>query len=349
MSRTIDHLVRPNIRSLMPYHSARQDHLRGILLDANENAFGSSAAAGDLPLNRYPDPLQAELRSRLAALNGVRSDDVFVGVGSDEAIDLAVRIFCEPAADNVVIPQPTYGMYAVAAAIQNVEVRSCPLTADFQIDRNAVAALADGRTKLIFCCSPNNPTGNLLRREDLLALCDRDVVVVVDEAYGEFAGTPSLAAEAAVRPNLIVLRTLSKAWGLAGIRCGYAVAHPSVIGLFLRVKSPYNVNALTSRVALEALADAGRMHEVVARIREERTWLAAGLASLPCITEVFPSDANFLLVRTTGADRLYDHLAANGIIVRNRTRDLRLEECLRITVGTRPQNELLLATLRGAA
>jgi histidinol-phosphate aminotransferase len=346
MSGSVEHLVRPNIRSLKPYHSARQDHRSGILLDANENAFGSSASMDGIALNRYPDPAQRELRKRLAEVNGVRPEEVFAGVGSDEAIDLAMRIFCEPGVDNVVVPVPTYGMYAVSAAIQNVEVRACLLTDAFQLDRAAIDARRDERTKLLFCCSPNNPTGNLLRTEDLLALCDLDAVVVVDQAYVEFASSGSLIGEAAQRKNLIVLRTLSKAWGLAAIRCGYAVAHPSIVEWFLKVKSPYNLNALTSRVALEALRDPVRMEEVVHRIRDERTWLAKELAAVPCIRRVFPSDANFLLVHCAEASRICRELAAEGIIIRDRTTDPKLAECLRITVGTRPQNELLIATLR---
>ena len=346
MTSSVDHLVRPNIRALKPYHSARQDHLSGILLDANENAFGSSASWDGVALNRYPDPFQRCLRSRLAAYVGVDAECLAVGVGSDEAIDLILRIFCEPGKDNIVIPVPTYGMYAVSAAVQDVEARTCPLTGDFQLDVPAMRTLVDERTKVIFCCSPNNPTGNLLRAEDILALCDLNLVVVVDEAYVEFAAATSLGSEAARRSNLIILRTLSKAWGLAALRCGYAVASLAIIGWFLKVKAPYNMNALTTEVAFRALADPSRMQKMVERIREERTWLTGELRGVPSVRTVFSSDANFVLVHCTDADRIARDLAVRGIIVRNRSGEPRLENCLRITVGTRPENELLIAAMR---
>jgi len=344
---TIDHLVRPNIRALKPYRSARQDHVSGILLDANENAFGSSVTWDGVPLNRYPDPAQRQLRDRLAEMNGVPPTSIFVGVGSDEVIDLLFRVFCEPGRSNVVIPEPTYGMYRVAAAVQDAEVRSCLLTEEFQLDVDVVRRCIDGNTRLVFVCTPNNPTANLLRREAILALTAENAVVVVDEAYLDFANAASLASSAASIPNLVVTRTLSKAWGLAGARCGYAVAHPSVIDWLMRVKSPYNMNALTASVALEALANQDRMKASIERIIEERRWLEAELVKLSCVEHVFPSDANFLLVRVSDANRIHAHLAAQGIIVRNRSAEPRCENCLRMTVGTRPQNELLIAALRG--
>ncbi len=344
---TIDHLVRPNIRALKPYRSARQDHVSGVLLDANENAFGSAVTRDGISLNRYPDPVQQKLRERLAQLNGVPPDSIFVGVGSDEVIDLLVRIFCEPGQSNVVIPEPTYGMYRVAAAVQDAEVRSCLLTEDYQLDVEAVRRCVDGNTRLVFVCTPNNPTANLIRWEAILALTEENAVVVVDEAYLDFAEAASLATSAASIPNLVVTRTLSKAWGLAAARCGYAVAHPSVIDWLMRVKPPYNMNTLTASVALEALANQDRMRASVERIVEERRWLKAELEKLLCVERVFPSDANFLLVRVSDANRIYAHLAAQGIIVRNRSTEPRCENGLRITVGTRPQNELLIAALRG--
>jgi histidinol-phosphate aminotransferase len=342
----IESLIRTNIRALKPYHSARQDFLSGILLDANENSFGSSLTVDGVSLHRYPDPSQRDLRALLAGVNGVAAENIFTGVGSDEVIDLLVRIFCEPKRDSVILLEPTYGMYRVAASIQDVQIRSCLLTDQFQIDLDAVKKTTDATTKLIFCCSPNNPTANLLRSEDILALCSLGAMVIVDEAYIDFAPSPSMGKHVPVHPNLVVMRTLSKAWGLAGIRLGYCVADPIVISFLMNVKAPYNINALTSRTAIQALRNGEEVRRTITTIVKEREWLSVHLAALPCIEHVFPSDANFTLVRCNNATMLYQYLAAREIIVRNRSTEPLLQNCLRITVGTRAENEQLIRAMK---
>jgi histidinol-phosphate aminotransferase len=342
----IELLIRENIRALKPYHSARQDYLSGILLDANENSFGSVVTADNLSLNRYPDPYQREVRTVLAAMNDVALENVFVGVGSDEVIDLLVRVFCEPKWDSVVLLEPTYGMYRVAASIQDVQVRSCLLTKDFQIDVEAVKKSVDATTKHIFCCSPNNPTANLLHTEDILELCKLGAIVVVDEAYIDFAKTESLARLVFDYPNLVVLHTLSKAWGLAGIRLGYCIADALIISYLMKVKPPYNINALTSRTTLQALSKGVEVHQTIDAIIQEREWLVEALGQLLCVEHVFPTDANFILVRCTDAAALYRVLAGKDIIVRNRSTDPLLENCLRITVGTHRENEMLIQAVK---
>ena len=342
----IESLIRENIRALQPYHSARQDFLSGVLLDANENSFGSSLSINGLSLNRYPDPYQRELRTKLANINGVAAENVFVGVGSDEVIDLLLRVFCEPKHDSVILLEPTYGMYRVAASIQDVQIRSCLLTDKFQIDLDAVKKVIDETTKLIFCCSPNNPTANLLSSEDVLALCKLGAMVIVDEAYIDFAQSTSLGKQILIHPNLVVLRTLSKAWGLAGIRLGCCIADPIVISFMMKVKAPYNINALTSRAALQALSNIDEVRRTVNSIIEERKWLSANLKAVSCIEHVFPSDANFILVRCKNADAIYEYLAAKEIIVRNRSKEPLLQNCLRMTVGTRNENEQLIRAMK---
>jgi histidinol-phosphate aminotransferase len=343
---SIESFIRTNIRALKPYHSARQDFLSGILLDANENSFGSTLKMDDLSLHRYPDPSQHELRTIIAKLNGVALENIFVGVGSDEVIDLLVRIFCEPKKDSVILLEPTYGMYRVAASIQDVAIRSCLLTEQFQIDLDAVKKTIDASTKLIFCCSPNNPTANLLHRKDILALCELGVMVIVDEAYIDFAQSSSIGKEVMTHSNLVVMRTLSKAWGLAGIRLGYCVADPLVVSYLIKVKAPYNINALTSRAALQALSKEEEVQQTIDAIIKERSWLTAHLTALPCIEHVFPSHANFLLVRCKNATALYDYLVRKEIIVRNRSSEPLLQNCLRITVGTRNENEQLIRAMK---
>ena len=343
----IEALIRPNIRALKPYRSARQDYLSGVLLDANENAFGSAITFDGLELNRYPDPFQTALRSRLAQLHRVQLENLFVGVGSDDVIDLLLRIFCEPQKDAALILEPTYGMYRVAADVNNVRVDSCLLTDDFQIDVETVNQCTKVDTKVIFCCSPNNPTGNLLNRADILNLCAQtSSIVVADEAYADFAQSESLIPEVARFPNLVVLRTLSKAWGLAAIRLGFAIAHPQVISYLMKVKSPYNINILTSTEALKALDSTEHVKRSVASVATERQRLVGELSTFRFVKNIFPSDANFLLVRCTDARSLYRKLAERGIIVRDRSSEPKLENCLRISVGTPEQNDLLLNALK---
>lgn len=343
----IEALIRPNIRALKPYRSARQDHLSGVLLDANENAFGSAITFDGLDLNRYPDPSQTALRSRLAQLHGVRRENLFVGVGSDEVIDLLLRVFCEPQKDVALILEPTYGMYRVAADVNNVRVDSCLLNDDFQIDMEGAQLCTKGNTKIIFCCTPNNPTGNLLNRADILNLCKRTpAIVVADEAYADFAQVESLISAVERFPNLVVLRTLSKAWGLAAIRLGYAIAHPRIISYLMKVKSPYNINILTSTEALKALDTTEHVKRSIAAVARERQRMATELSSFRCVKNVFRSDANFLLVRCIDARLLHQQLAQRGIIVRDRSSEPKLENCLRISVGTPEQNDLLLNALK---
>jgi len=344
----IEDLIRPNIRALKPYRSARHDFTSGILLDANENSFGSVLQLDGLELNRYPDPFQVPLRAKLAHLHGVGVENAFVGVGSDEVIDLLLRIFCEPTRDSIVIVEPTYGMYRVAADINNIRVRTSLLTDDFQIDIASVRDESRNNTKIIFCCSPNNPTGNVLRHEDILSICRHTpAIVVVDEAYHDFAGSESLIRSVASTPNLVVLRTLSKAWGLAGIRLGYCVASPVIISYLMKVKAPYNINVLTSHEALKALEDVDRVRRTASAVVQERERLAQALKEIPYVTKVFPSEANFVLIRCTRATLVYRRLAEQGIIVRDRTSEPKLQDCLRITVGTPTQDEQLIEAMRG--
>jgi histidinol-phosphate aminotransferase len=343
----IESLIRPNIRKLKPYRSARQDFTSGLLLDANENAFGGAVTFEGLELNRYPDPSQTPLRSRIAQLHEVRAENIFVGVGSDEVIDLLIRIFCEPRADSILILEPTYGVYRVAADVNDVKVNSCLLTDDFQIDVKAVQRKTDETTKLIFCCSPNNPTGNLLRREDILRLCAAAPgIVVVDEAYFDFSQGESVINALDRFPNLVVLRTLSKAWGLAAIRLGFAIANPLIVSYLMKAKAPYNINILTSVEALKALKRTDHVKDTVASTITERKRLASELCDIEYVRQVFPSDSNFLLVRVTDARGIHSKLAARGIIVRDRSSEPKLDNCLRISVGTPAQNTTLLTALR---
>ncbi|MGD1044833.1 MAG: histidinol-phosphate transaminase [Bacteroidota bacterium] len=342
----IESLIRTNIRALKPYHSARQDFLSGLLLDANENSFGSVLVDDGLSLNRYPDPYQRELRTILANINGVAAENIFVGVGSDEVIDLLVRVFCEPKRDSVILLEPTYGMYRVAASIQDVQIRSCLLNDKFQINHDAVKKTIDATTKLIFCCSPNNPTANLLSSEDIFALCQLGAMVIVDEAYIDFAQSTSIGKQVFMHANLVVLRTLSKAWGLAGIRLGYCIADPIVVSFMLKVKAPYNINTLTSRAALQALSKGKKLRGTINAIVKEREWLSTNLAAIPCIENVFPSDANFILVRCKNATALYEYLTTKEIIVRNRSTEPLLQNCLRVTVGTRQENKQLIRAMK---
>jgi len=279
-------------------------------------------------------------------MNDVAVENIFIGVGSDEVIDLLVRVFCEPKWDSVVLLEPTYGMYRVASSIQDVQVRSCLLTENFQINVSAVTAAIDATTKVVFCCSPNNPTANLLRSEDILVLCQLGIIVVVDEAYIDFAKTESLGIQVLTHPNLVVLRTLSKAWGLAGIRLGYCIADTTIISYLMKVKPPYNINALTSQTTLQALSKGDRVRETIDAIIQEREWLSKELAELLCIMEVFHSDANFILVRCTDAAALYSALVEKNIIVRNRSTEPLLDNCLRITVGTHHENVVLIQAMK---
>ena len=339
--KSLEQLVRPNIRALKPYSTARDEYAGGEIstwLDANESPY-------DNGLNRYPDPHQRELKRRIARLKGVREGQVFLGNGSDEAIDLPLRIFCTPGRDNVVSIAPTYGMYRVAAEINDVEMREVPLGDDFALPVEALLAACDEHTKLLWLCSPNNPTGNAFPAAEIERLLRAfEGMVVLDEAYIDFAAEPGFLPRLDEFPNLIVLQTFSKAWGLAGVRLGMAFAAEPVAGRFARVKYPYNINCLAQETLARQLDRDIAPH--VAQIRAERGRMARALAACPAIERVYPSDANFLLVRTAAPDRLYDALIAAGVIVRNRSRVRGCEGCLRITIGLPEENDRMLRTVQ---
>ncbi len=335
-------LVRPSVWNLRPYSSAR-DEFHGkasVFLDANENPWNA-------PYNRYPDPLQWKLKDRLAALKGVDRDSIFLGNGSDEAIDLLIRAFCEPGLDSVVAISPSYGMYEVAAEVNNVECRKVSLDANFDLEAEAVLNVADEWTKLIFLCSPNNPSGNSLDRGSIYKILKNyEGIVVIDEAYIDFSAYPSFLRELSGFPNLVVLQTLSKAWGAAGIRLGMAFADPEIIRVLNKIKYPYNVNQLTQEKALEILGDEARMRDQVNGILAERKRLERILSEPPFSYKVYPSDANFLLVNVIKADEIYDKLVGMGIVVRNRNSVHRCKGCLRITIGTPKENNRLVNALK---
>ena len=339
----LESLVRPNIWALEPYSCAR-DEFKGmdahVFLDANENPYND-------PINRYPDPLQKKLKERLAPLKGVRPSQIFLGNGSDEAIDLVYRIFCNPEKDNVVAMAPTYGMYKVCADINNVEYRSVPLSDDWQLDPKALLKATDARTKVIWICSPNNPTGNDIPREVIHeVLTSFEGIVVVDEAYSDFSTNQPFRSVLDKYPNLIVLNTFSKAWASAAIRLGMAFASEEIIALFNKVKYPYNVNQLTQEKACALLSDLGTIDSWMAQIRREKENVLPALYELPIVLKVYPTDANFVLVRVTDANSIYRYLIEKGIVVRNRSRVQLCEDCLRITIGTRQENNELLGALR---
>jgi len=342
----INALLRDNIKKLVPYSSAR-DEFKGeasVLLDANENAFGSPCGKD---YNRYPDPMQLRVKEKLQRIKGVPADNIFLGNGSDEAIDLLYRAFCRPGTDNAILLPPTYGMYEVSANINDVACRKVSLTADYQLDLDGIAKAIDPRTKLVFVCSPNNPTGNSIRREDIeTLLVNFHGLVVVDEAYVNFSKSPSLTKELAEFPNLVVLQTLSKAWGLAGLRLGMAFAHKEIISVFNKIKPPYNINQATQEIVLEALENVEQVNAWIRETVREREKLAADLKTVPQVEQVTPSDANFILVKLQSPRALYEHLTARGIIVRDRSKVELCEGCLRMTVGTAEENEKLLGAVR---
>lgn len=338
----IKSLIRPNILALAPYSCAR-DEFKGeasVYLDANESPYNNGT-------NRYPDPMQAEVKALLAPIKKVREEQIFLGNGSDEAIDLVYRIFCRPGVDNVVAPAPTYGMYQVCADINDIEYRAIPLKSDYQLDMDSMRAAIDQNTKAIWLCSPNNPTGNVFSREDLLWFLDNvNAMVIVDEAYIDFSEKGTMVEMLDKYPNLIVLQTFSKAWGQAAIRLGIAMASAEVISYFNNVKYPYNVNILTQKHAIEVLKNVAKKERQVAEILAQRDVLRELLISLPCVKEIFPSDANFLLVKVNDANSIYKYLQEKGIIVRNRHRVTLCSDCLRITVGTPSENAEIYNALK---
>jgi len=349
MVKSIEELVRPNIRKLKPYRSARDDFSEGILLDANENSFGPPFET-NLPLNRYPDPYQQALRGTIAEYRGVTPGQVFTGVGSDEAIDLLIRIFCEPGQDHIITTPPTYGMYNVSASVNDVAVKEVLLTSHFQPNVDEILEQAGAHSKILFLCSPNNPTANLLDRKLVEKLISSfPGIVVIDEAYVDFATEPSLAGLISTHTNLVVTQTLSKAFGLAGIRLGIAIASPPIIKLMMKIKAPYNVNQLTSITAAKAFDHIKKVESNISQIRKQRVWLEDKLNAMDGIKMVFPSDANFLLFRIENAIDIYKKLAQEGVIIRYRGNEPLCENCLRVTVGTPEQNNHIVNILRKLA
>lgn len=341
--KSLQELTRPNIWSLAPYSSARNEysgHVAHVFLDANENPYNG-------PYNRYPDPLQLEVKERLSKLKGVPVENIFLGNGSDEAIDLIYRCFCEPKKDNVVAICPTYGMYEVCADINDVEYRSVMLDENFQISADKLLAACDDNTKAIWICSPNNPTGNNINREEIIKVIESfEGFVIVDEAYIDFSRDKSMTRMIAQYPNLIVLQTLSKAWGSAAIRMGMAFASEDIINIYNKVKYPYNVNLLTQQQALTRLNDVNAVEQWVKLLLQERERMIVAFEELPLCQKVYPTDANFFLAKVTDAQKIYDYLVEKGIIVRNRTRITLCENCLRVTIGTKEENNELLGALR---
>lgn len=336
-------LVRPNIQSLAPYSSARDEysgHEAHVFLDANENPYGA-------PYNRYPDPLQRKLKDCIAQVKGIPAGSIFLGNGSDEAIDLLYRCFCRPGIDNVVAIEPTYGMYKVCADINDVEYRPVQLDDHYQMNGQKMLDTCDEHTKLIWICSPNNPTGNLMDHDEMMTVINMfEGIVVIDEAYSDFSRQRPWRLDLAHHPNLVVLNTMSKAWASAAIRLGMAFASPEIIAILNKVKYPYNVNQLTQQQAIQTLQATTDISRWVRIILEERTHMVEAFRQLPICEEVFPTDANFFLARVTDAPSIYNYLVDKGIIVRNRTRVQLCNNCLRITIGTRNENAELLGALR---
>jgi histidinol-phosphate aminotransferase len=342
-------LLRENIRKLVPYSSAR-DEFKGearIFLDANENSFGSPLVKW---YNRYPDPLQMKVKEKLSEIKSVPIPNIFLGNGSDECIDILYRSFCEPGKDNVIIVPPTYGMYEVSANINDIAIRKVSLTTAFQLNLRAIEEAVDDHTKMIFLCSPNNPTGNSLEREDIEVILNNYFgLVVIDEAYINFSRQRSFIQELNEYPNLVILQTLSKAWGLAALRLGMCFASEDIIQVMNKVKPPYNINQATQELVIKALDEVEQVNAMIKDIVREREALANTLQQVPFVQKIFPSDANFLLVKVTEPKNVYNYLLEKGIVVRDRSKVELCEGCLRITVGTQDENKELLNHLEAYA
>lgn len=342
----LNDLVRENIKKLKPYSSARSEY-RGnaeVFLDANENSYGSPL---DENFNRYPDPLQWKLKQEISKIKGIPPQNIFIGNGSDEVIDIAFRIFCEPGKDNVIICPPTYGMYKVCANINDVEAKEVLLTKDFQLDVEGILAAVDDNSKLLFICSPNNPTGNNFNRLDIEFLLNNfPGIVLIDEAYINFSRQKPFLQELTEYENLIVMHTLSKAWGLAALRLGLGFASEVLIDLFNKVKPPYNINGSSQLLGIKALENINEVNSNIKNTVEQRSFLAQELKQFEFIKIIYPSDSNFILIKVTEADKLYQYLLLQGIIVRNRSNEPLCDNCIRITVGTQSENEKLLNALK---
>ncbi len=343
---SIKNLVRKNIIDLKPYTSARSSHLAGILMDANENPYTNIDQFG-IALNRYPDPNHAEIKKQLSKIISVESENLFIGVGSDEIIDLLIRIFCIPGSDSALVFEPTYGMYKVACDVNNVEVLTSPLNGNFQIDLDSLNSTIKENTKIIFICNPNNPTANCIDRQTIINIAKSyNCIVVVDEAYIEFSNQESLIKDAMELENLVVTRTFSKAWGLASVRCGYAAASKEIIELLYKVKLPYNINKLTQSAILNAIENVRIKDEAVNKIILERENLISELKKISFVKNVYPSQTNYILFKVEEPKAIYNYLAAKGIIIRDRSSQI--EGCLRVSVGTKEENIKFIETLAGA-
>ncbi len=342
----LENLVRPNIKALKAYSSAR-DEFSGdakVFLDANENSLGSPLTKW---YNRYPDPHQLAVKKALAGVKGISAEHIFLGNGSDECIDLLYRCFCEPGKDNAIICPPTYGMYEVSANINDIQLKRAPLLPDFQLDLVHIETLIDAHTKLIWICSPNNPTGNSLNREDIETVLNNfNGIVVIDEAYINFAQQKSFIQELAEYPNLVVLQTFSKAWGLAALRLGMAFASTAIIEIMNKVKPPYNINQATQELALKALEEVGQVNDMIKLLVDMREALIEVFEAMPTVEKVYPSDANFILVKIKDARKIYEFLLTKGIVLRDRSTVQLCEDCLRITVGTEKENTILIDAMQ---
>ncbi len=346
MQFDLQKLVRDNIQKLTPYSSARHEFTgkASVFLDANENAYGSP-----LPdrFNRYPDPLQWQLKFQLASIKGVPAENVFVGNGSDEVIDLAYRIFCTPAVDNVIVCPPTYGMYEVSGNINDVAVKKVNLINHFQLNVEGILAAVDDNTKLIFICSPNNPTANNMRREDVEVILNNfSGIVIIDEAYINFSKQKTFIQELTEYPNLIVMQTLSKAWGLAALRLGLCYASMDIIELFNKVKPPYNINDASQQLGVAALKNIDLVNEWINDVVKQKEWLIKEMGNFTFVKTIYPSDANFFLMKVNDAAKVYTYLSDNEVVVRNRSKDPGCDNCLRVTIGTPEENQQLIQLLK---
>lgn len=342
----VESLLRDNIRNLVPYRSARDDFDKGLLLDANENSFGSPVY-NPLPLHRYPSPTHDTLREKVAGFRGVDKENIFLGSGSDEPIDLLMRMFCRPGQDHIIITPPTYGMYKVSASVNDVDIREVMLTPAFQLQTDKILEASDSSSKILFLCSPNNPTANDLKQSDLMKLIARfPGIVVLDEAYTDFSKQESMASFVQQYPNLVVLQTFSKSFGLAGIRLGIAISNPLVISYMMRVKSPYNINMLTADIAMKAFEEKELLKFNINKIMEERRDMADKLGKIDAVKKVYPSAANFILFKIDRAKEIYLELAERGIITRYRGNEPLCDDCLRVSIGMPGENARFLKELK---
>jgi histidinol-phosphate aminotransferase len=343
---SLDSVLRDNIKKAKPYSSARDEYkgTEGIFLDANENPFGSVTKK---MVNRYPDPLQRDVKDALSQVKNIPAENIFLGNGSDEPIDLLIRATCQPGVDNIIILPPTYGMYEVSAGINDIEMVVVPLTKEFDLNTDAILGAVNPKSKIIFICSPNNPTGNSMDEDKVKKiLTSFSGIVVVDEAYIDFADTPGFVPLLNQYPNLVVLQTFSKAWGMAALRLGVAYASKEIIAVLNKIKPPYNINVLTQECAMEALQNVSEKDRMVGLILKQRDWLRSELSKLPLCLELYPSDANFILMRTADGKKVYDYLVQHRVITRDRSKVILCEGCVRITVGTEEENKKVVDVLK---